>query len=122
MQKVKNDSQNIKFRLFANNTTKAKEIAQMVGNSVRFIYYMYWLVPVRVPVRTLADIYRWSLKRFQLCHGIIFVENSTDAQPVCLLLKDDSLRCLLLTVKHCTARKLQLAYVRSLSLVDKNGL
>nr|DAI81977.1 MAG TPA: hypothetical protein [Caudoviricetes sp.]DAK76005.1 MAG TPA: hypothetical protein [Caudoviricetes sp.]DAM12522.1 MAG TPA: hypothetical protein [Caudoviricetes sp.]DAS96254.1 MAG TPA: hypothetical protein [Caudoviricetes sp.]DAS98497.1 MAG TPA: hypothetical protein [Caudoviricetes sp.] len=28
----------------------------------------------------------------------------------------------LLIVKHCTARKPQLAYVRSLSLVGKNGL
>ena len=46
------------------------------------------------------------------------VENSTDAQPVFLLLWDDSLRCFLLIVIHCTARKLQLAYVRSLSLVN----
>nr|DAL04431.1 MAG TPA: hypothetical protein [Caudoviricetes sp.] len=28
----------------------------------------------------------------------------------------------LLIVKHCTTHKLQLAYVRSLSLVDLNGL
>nr|DAG11934.1 MAG TPA: hypothetical protein [Caudoviricetes sp.]DAJ10257.1 MAG TPA: hypothetical protein [Caudoviricetes sp.]DAM04975.1 MAG TPA: hypothetical protein [Caudoviricetes sp.]DAR39356.1 MAG TPA: hypothetical protein [Caudoviricetes sp.]DAR80104.1 MAG TPA: hypothetical protein [Caudoviricetes sp.] len=32
------------------------------------------------------------------------------------------MRCFLLIVKHCTAHKLQLAYVRLLSLVGKNGL
>nr|DAZ63469.1 MAG TPA: hypothetical protein [Caudoviricetes sp.] len=32
------------------------------------------------------------------------------------------MRCFLLIVKHCTAHKPQLAYVRSLSLVGKNGL
>ena len=42
------------------------------------------------------------------------VENGTDAQPVCLLLWDDSLLRFLLIVTHCTARKPQLAYVRYL--------
>nr|DAT56185.1 MAG TPA: hypothetical protein [Bacteriophage sp.] len=32
------------------------------------------------------------------------------------------MRCFLLIVKHCTAHKLQLAYVRSLSLVDLHSL
>ena len=46
------------------------------------------------------------------------IDCSTDAQPECLVLWDDYLRCNLLIVKHCTVHKLQLAYVLSLYLVD----
>ena len=59
----------------------------------------------------------WHISKRTDRHTGYMVGNSTDAQPVCLLLRDDYLLCFLLIVKLCAARKLRLPYARYLVLV-----